>query len=359
MTDEPDHHEDAAEIQIPTPDATARSMNQAAAAFQKRMLEQSNLFQDANLTSIIANIMPRGAQERISTMQQEMFRAIEPLLPKFNLSRILPRLDFGSLLPKFDIGQIVPESVLVNMRSAVLPQMGEINEAFASIFKQFEGLGKIFWPANLRELSHAEWDEALRIILYEGIPLAWIPPPGVVTALVSADTPAARRRTLVNRRRSIINSCYDLVGDAMQRGASRSDERFVLAALSALDDGHFDAAQAMATLQLDTMLNRDLGRPLRIEITNHDQGTPDLDDYPPTTALVVGAIWASHLRYKPEKGDMIPREYTRHGSVHGVSRRQYTHANAIIAVMHAVAFLRASIDHPEMIKEVRRRSSNT
>lgn len=61
---------------------------------------------------------------------------------------------------------------------------------------------------------------------------------------------------------------------------------------------------------------------------------------------MLGGIWGAHGEFWPDKGDKIPRSYSRHGSVHGVSRRQYSRINAVLALMHVVSLLAADRGGP-------------
>ncbi len=48
----------------------------------------------------------------------------------------------------------------------------------------------------------------------------------------------------------------------------------------------------------------------------------------------------AHGQFWPNQGEKIPRLYSRHGSAHGVSGRQYSRINAVLALMHVVSLLR-------------------
>lgn len=51
-------------------------------------------------------------------------------------------------------------------------------------------------------------------------------------------------------------------------------------------------------------------------------------------------VWGSYGQFWPTNGDTIRYRYSRHGSAHGISRRQYSRVNAVIALMHIVSPLR-------------------
>ena len=58
-----------------------------------------------------------------------------------------------------------------------------------------------------------------------------------------------------------------------------------------------------------------------------------------TESIVIAGLWGAFGAYWPDNGDEIPTIFSRHTSAHGVSRRQYSKVNAVIALMHVVAYL--------------------
>ena len=116
---------------------------------------------------------------------------------------------------------------------------------------------------------------------------------------------------------------------------------FAVEAAESLRDGRWRASQALSANLMDSILNRSFDKASKKRLT--DQKTRvGWEDYPIRSALVIGGIWGSYSEYWPSKGDPIPRRYTRHASAHGVSRRQYTRLNAVIALMHIVGLLKVS-----------------
>lgn len=103
--------------------------------------------------------------------------------------------------------------------------------------------------------------------------------------------------------------------------------------------GNHEAGQALAANLLDSILRHEFSSSDRRSITSQTDRL-DIDDYPPRLALVLGGIWGAHGEYWPDRGDQIPRRFSRHASAHGVSKRQYSRVNATISVMHVAALLR-------------------
>jgi len=113
---------------------------------------------------------------------------------------------------------------------------------------------------------------------------------------------------------------------------------FAVSVVEMLESGHPEGAQALAANLLDTMLRETLDSPSHRQVT--DQRTRlSIDALPLRAAMVFGGIWGAHTEFWQSRGDAIPREFTRHGSAHAVSRRQYSRINAVIALMHITAYI--------------------
>jgi hypothetical protein len=51
-------------------------------------------------------------------------------------------------------------------------------------------------------------------------------------------------------------------------------------------------------------------------------------------------------QFWPKNGDQIPRDFSRHASAHGVSRRRCSRINVLLALMHVTALLKPlSVDY--------------
>ena len=112
---------------------------------------------------------------------------------------------------------------------------------------------------------------------------------------------------------------------------------FALDGLGAMRAGHFRSAQAMFTVTLDTLIFRFYpDQADRRLITNRKKGAavPDvIDEMGVHEAMVWLPIWNAHEGFWKDKGDKVPRYYSRHASVHGVSSRQFNKRNCIQVLM--------------------------
>jgi hypothetical protein len=79
----------------------------------------------------------------------------------------------------------------------------------------------------------------------DGIPVAWVPPATVLVALVAEPDRATRMTVLRAHEQEIIDQCRALVGEC--RDPEVADKReLVRAAMAAYEDGHREAAMALA-----------------------------------------------------------------------------------------------------------------
>lgn len=216
-----------------------------------------------------------------------------------------------------------------------------LKEIFSSgFFDLFEGA---ILPENLAGLDKDVTLENLIDLVHEdGIPLYAIPRSDTVLKLVRADGLEERRSVLIECRKSIFEDCRSAL-NGLRSDYSQEMGEFVLSGLDALENGYSDAAQALFTNIMDTVHQKFWpDRDDRKDITHHEKG----DEVPESFAemsvgenMVFAALWNSHMAFWPKRGEEPPTEYSRHASVHGVSRRQYKLENCIQALMLVTSLL--------------------
>ncbi|MBN9141476.1 MAG: hypothetical protein J0H23_11680 [Micrococcales bacterium] len=191
-------------------------------------------------------------------------------------------------------------------------------------------------PENWHDTNLPDLPLLERLLLDEGLALAWVPPSRILNRLLTADTAQERRRVIGQNWRTIARACiYELDHVTSRQGRQHAD--FIRRAAAALEDGHQEAAQALATNLLDSMVRIHFDKPSTVVGQNTRLAIVDL---PLKDALVLGGIWGAFGEFRADRGDTVPRWFTRHASVHGVSRRQYSRVNAVIVLMHCTALLR-------------------
>lgn len=116
-----------------------------------------------------------------------------------------------------------------------------------------------------------------------------------------------------------------------------TEAKFALDGVAALRDGHTQAAQALFTLTFDTLI---FGiypeRRVRTTITNRkaDDAVPEfINGMGARDVSVWLPIWNAHGQFWPNQGVPAPWEYSRHATVHKVSRKQYSQRNTIQVLM--------------------------
>lgn len=178
------------------------------------------------------------------------------------------------------------------------------------------------------------------LLLKEGLPLAWVPPSSVFVRLVAAKSESDRRRIIGGSSVTIIRHCRLILVD-LKAADTTELAKFALFAADAIEAGHWQAGQSLASNVLDTTLRSNFTVQELQRITNRNK-TPkfELDEHVFRDAIVLGGIWGAYGPYWADKGDPIPSTFSRHASTHAVSKRQYSKRNALIALMHATALLK-------------------
>jgi hypothetical protein len=244
------------------------------------------------------------------------------------------KLDYAELFPNY--ADLAPKAW-----KATLPALAQIQDIqrkqFADVIAAARRAYEASLPPNWPKGANLPADlEAM--LLDEGLALAWVPPEEVVAQLFAASS-ASERRTIIGRRwRGIGRACVHEL-DQVTHADLQDHAHFAREAALTLMNGSAAASQALSANLLDSILRAEFSNNDRTTITGQ-KNRLDIDEYPLRVAIVLGGIWGSHGQFFPERGDQIPRSYSRHGSAHGVSRRQYSRVNAVLALMHVVSLLR-------------------
>ncbi|OLT39527.1 hypothetical protein BJF86_08355 [Serinicoccus sp. CNJ-927] len=208
----------------------------------------------------------------------------------------------------------------------------------------FDGLNRRLLPPNLRSASDTiTMEEVHDFVESEGIPLYLVPRAAIGVRLVQASSRAGRRQVLSDRFDAIVQDCTAVI-DGSDDPMLATAVHFVRDGLGALRGGHYASAQAIFTLVLDTLIMEFYpDRDQRRKITNRKRGSkqvPDLiDEMGLREAYVWLPIWNAHEQFWKDKGDSVPYTFSRHASVHGASRRQYSKRNCVQVLMLATSLI--------------------
>lgn len=197
-------------------------------------------------------------------------------------------------------------------------------------------LERLFFP-NWQGSRFTDIKLVMPMLLDEGLAVAWVPRARVLARLFAASDASARRRIIGAEWKAILADCVAVLEASP---ASRSPHaRYALLAASALHAGHTEAGQALASNTLDTALRDFLSKEDFAEITSVKKPFNE-DGYAFHALVVLAGVRGAYGEWWPARGDPVPRGFSRHASTHGVSARQYSRVNAVIALMHLTAVLR-------------------
>ncbi|MFT4187834.1 MAG: hypothetical protein QM621_04570 [Aeromicrobium sp.] len=116
---------------------------------------------------------------------------------------------------------------------------------------------------------------------------------------------------------------------------------FGLAALDALDNGHTEAAQALAGSLIDSLLSNYFGKE-RKNYTPDRKGkrtTKAYEEFTVRQFIAFAPMWQTYQQFWVEDGDKIPTTFSRNATAHMVSPRQYNRRNAIQALLFATSLI--------------------
>lgn len=206
----------------------------------------------------------------------------------------------------------------------------------------FRNLDLQFLPPNLRPAGdRISSHQVLEFLQQEGIPLYLVPRASVGARLLRAPDHAKRRKVLNDCFEAIVEDCENVLSTCSEP-ITATEVQFTLDGLGALHAGHYKAAQALFTVTLDTLVAKllqarfGLKKEQRGPITRRRKGSsvPDLiDDMGVRDSFIWLAVWNSHGEFWEKNGDPIPHDYSRHATVHAVSRVQYSKRNCVQALM--------------------------
>lgn len=254
----------------------------------------------------------------ILAMHEEQRRKMAALI-------VPPMIDMSSLFPKIDL-------------SGFLGLEAMTREWLKPVMDSFEGireLTKDLFPDNLSGVDF-ELDDLTVWMMDEGLPIAWVPNSETVALVIAAGSPGARRAVYGRRWRGILNDCADRL-DRMTASDIQVHVEFARKAIRAMRADQWEAGQALTGNTLDTVMLNYFDKKTRIEIVGKNRIDPD--EYGVRQYFAFAQVWGIHRQFWADKGDKIPGTFNRHGTVHGVSKRQYSRINAVLGIAHLTSIL--------------------
>ena len=180
--------------------------------------------------------------------------------------------------------------------------------------------------------------DAIHSVLDDGIPLGWVPSGRAVQLLLDASDARARRRVISNNYRGILADCERVCATLpAPRALFLADK--IRRSIAALRGGHGEAAQALATNVLDTLVEQHSRGALGV-------GSGALTN-PSYQVNLSRKGWRLALSLRPlatvmsGKYGLDHREpgFRRNATTHAVTRHQYNRINSVIAIMLATSVL--------------------
>lgn len=210
-------------------------------------------------------------------------------------------------------------------------------------------LNRSLLPPNLRGAAdQISAGDVWGFLTEEGIPLYRVPRASIATRLLQAQTHAARRRVLTTHARQITEDCELILAECTSDDMQPFVE-FAQDGVRAMNARAHRSAQALFTVTLDTLvaaLVPNLHE--RKALTKRRRGTdiPEvIEEMEIHAAFVWLAVWNGHLEFWVKHGDAIPSDYSRHATVHAVSRRQYSKRNCVQSLMLLTSLISWADEH--------------
>lgn len=216
-------------------------------------------------------------------------------------------------------------------------------------------------PVNWRGTG-LEPTDILAVATDSGIPVAWVPPPQVLRALVS--TPARLRITILSEyAEDVIAECETVLARCADRWLA-DDPALVRRAITALKAGHHEAAMALAVAVGDSLAlwaskervhifgsetDRQKWKNLHMKGGDYGLARMELAAVGAHSTLaraeilrraLIGPIPKFFTPYHAKPGEVMPETASRHATVHRPTLAHLTSENALLAIMLCVSILR-------------------
>lgn len=228
----------------------------------------------------------------------------------------------------------------------IAPALDTMGRVMAEVGKTV--LPALMYLAQLEQAKPPNWPSFLSyprldILARAGFPVAWVPGPDVLTALMTAGTDAERTQVLLEHADDIVEHARVVLGDVTDPDLAEF-ANVMRQALGCVGEA-YAPAQALS-LQVATILaSQETRKTKLVDLRWHlqnlaaDPTTPvapsDLREV--MTLVAVAPVVSQFFEHL---GDSVPITPNRHAVSHTVSLAQYTPANALWSVLIAVSVLR-------------------
>ena len=226
------------------------------------------------------------------------------------------------------------------------PPLQQIREQISEFLpkpskRAFRGINRILLPPNLRPLyEEITIQQVINFVEAEGIPLYIVPSASIALRLLNAATREKRRKLLNTCSHKIVEDCENVLSSCVS-DSTASHVFLVRDGIAAWKQGNYASAQAVFTVSLDALILELIPNSnLRREITNHKDAAPEsLKQGKITTYCVWLPVYNAHSVFHKRQGDVVPREYSRHATIHGGTKWQFSKRNCIQSLMLATSLI--------------------
>lgn len=234
-----------------------------------------------------------------------------------------------------------------------LKQYDDLFKGFAiDVAQRIGKLQRYALPDNLWDLDDDLSVRDIRSFLNEDpYPVYNVPRASIVSKFIKAQAPGERRELLNRKDMPILQDCEKAL-DSLDQQSFADEIDHVLQSIEAYNHGLVRPAQTGLTIVLDSLFNRAMRlKTVQTEVKNQGElGEKALAKLQTADFLVWAPVRQAHLEFDGRKSEPPPRQYSRHGTVHSVQKRQYSKRNVVYALL-VVTSLMTWLDEREPLVE--------
>lgn len=220
-----------------------------------------------------------------------------------------------------------------------------------TIAPTLERLKRSFYPPNLCEIAGLDFEDVEKVVMADGIALYGVPRTSIAAALISANGAAKRREILGRRWENISADCRAAV-TACEAEVVAPYIPAALAAIDALDNGHTEAAQALAGSLLDSIVTAYFGRHRYRYTPNKRTTTAEAyEELSVRHFIAFAPVWQAYQQFRASNGDGVPKTFNRNATAHTVSRRQFNRRNTVQGLLLTSSLLYFFNERSEALSE--------
>jgi hypothetical protein len=279
----------------------------------------------------------RRLSEQMAGMNEGIRRAFEPEVAKA-MNRLTEQVHQQTEGLQRALASVVAPSF--EKWSLQLPKIGtDWVEQMRPIFERLRRAWQDALPPNWEGFEPEEVTAAIERIGNTGYCLVWLPRIEIVREVMAAEE-AATKEVLLKRRDEVLDDAVTVLAGvvepelALERDAAN-------AAVGAFRDGHWMAAQALASSVFTSAAHE------TFEMGTGAIGKRMAEKHPNEAGLAQLRLTTIYLAathalavFRPDKGYPVRSDFNRHNTAHRITAEQWTEANALSAVMLSTAFLR-------------------